>query len=68
MFGEDVQVVPKENADALAAAITRAPARTRRRTQPATADTIVARRFRADSGGAGEYWKVYAEAISARGR
>jgi glycosyltransferase involved in cell wall biosynthesis len=65
VFGEDVQVVPKENADALAAAVARALANPRR-TQPSTAETI-AHRFRADSV-AREYWKVYAEAISARGR
>ena len=65
VFGEDVQVVPKENADALAAAMTRSLANPRR-TQPSTADTI-ARRFRADSV-AREYWSVYAEAISARSR
>lgn len=65
VFGEDVQVVPKENANALADAIVPALADPRR-TRPFTAETI-ARRFRADSV-AREYWDVYAEAMAARRR
>lgn len=65
VFGDDVTVVPKENADALARAITGALAEPRR-TRPSTAD-IIARRFRADAI-AGEYWDVYARAIAARRR
>jgi glycosyltransferase involved in cell wall biosynthesis len=65
VFGDDVTVVPKENADALARAITSALAEPRR-TRPSTAD-IIERRFRADAI-AREYWDVYARAIAARRR
>jgi glycosyltransferase involved in cell wall biosynthesis len=57
VFGEDVRVVPKENAGALAAAVLQALAE-RRRTRPATAAAIQ-ERFRAEAV-AREYWKVYA--------
>lgn len=65
VFGDDVTVVPKENADALAHAITSGLADPRR-TRPSTAD-IIARRFRADAI-AREYWDVYTRTIAARRR
>jgi glycosyltransferase involved in cell wall biosynthesis len=63
VFGDDVIVVPKENADALAGAVTSALAAPRR-TRPSTAD-VIARRFRAEAV-AREYWDVYARSIAAR--
>jgi len=56
LFGRDVEIVPRENAAALADAI-RARLRDKRRTMPATAE-IIARRFRAPSV-AEQYWDVY---------
>jgi phosphatidylinositol alpha-1,6-mannosyltransferase len=56
VFGEDVQVVPREDAPALAAAIT-ARLRVADRTLPATR-TIVEERFRADAV-AQQYWSLY---------
>lgn len=56
VFGEDVQVVPRENAAALAAAIStrlRVPARTSAPTRQ-----IIEQRFRADAV-ATQYWDVY---------
>ena len=58
VFGDDVEVVPKEQAAPLARAITAALAQ-KRRTRPATC-TIVEERFRADAV-ARQYWKVYAD-------
>lgn len=55
-FGDDVEVVPRENAGALADAI-RAFLRHPRRTRPATAQTI-ASRFRPETVAA-EYWRIY---------
>ena len=60
VFGEDVRVVPREDAGALAAAISarlRSPARTARET-----GTTIERRFRADAV-AQQYWDVYADAL-----
>jgi glycosyltransferase involved in cell wall biosynthesis len=62
VFGEDVRVVPKENAGALAAAVLQALA-DRRRTRPGTAAAIQ-QRFRAEAV-AREYWTVYAAVVSA---
>ena len=62
VFGDDVRVVPKENAGALGAAIARALSE-RRRTAAATQQTIE-RRCRADAV-AQQYWDVYA-AVTAR--
>ena len=56
VFGRDVQIVPRENALALADAI-RARLREKRRTRETTAE-IIARRFRADAV-ARQYWEVY---------
>jgi len=60
VFGEDVQVVPKEQPAALAAAIV-AALRRKRRTTEATR-TTVEQRFRADAVAA-QYWNVYADVI-----
>jgi glycosyltransferase involved in cell wall biosynthesis len=63
VFGEDVHVVPKENAAALASAINvrlRTPARTVTATQ-----TIVERRFRAEAI-AQQYWDIYAAVTAGR--
>jgi len=62
VFGDDVRVVPKENAGALGAAIAGALSE-RRRTAAATQQTIE-RRCRADAV-AQQYWDVYA-AVTAR--
>ena len=56
VFGPDVEIVPRDNALALADAI-REKLRHKRRTTPETAE-IVARRFRADAV-AHQYWAVY---------
>ncbi|HTI36102.1 MAG TPA: glycosyltransferase family 4 protein [Vicinamibacterales bacterium] len=56
LFGRDVEIVPRENALALADAI-RAGLRDKRRTTPATGK-IVSERFRADTV-ARQYWDVY---------
>jgi glycosyltransferase involved in cell wall biosynthesis len=56
VFGSDVEVVPREDALALAGAI-RAKLRDKRRTMAATAE-IVERQFRADAV-ARRYWDVY---------
>jgi glycosyltransferase involved in cell wall biosynthesis len=56
VFGADVEIVPRENAMALADAI-RFRLREKRRTMTSTA-AIVAERFRADAV-AREYWDVY---------
>ena len=56
LFGADVEIVPRENALALADAI-RFRLREKRRTMTSTA-AIVAERFRADAV-AHEYWDVY---------
>jgi glycosyltransferase involved in cell wall biosynthesis len=58
VFGDDVRVVPREDAPALAAAIV-ARLRTGGRTGPSTQATIEAR-FRADAL-ARQYWNLYAE-------
>lgn len=58
VFGDDVEVVPKEQAAPLAQAIGAALAQ-KRRTRPDT-QTLVEARFRADAV-ARQYWKVYAE-------
>jgi glycosyltransferase involved in cell wall biosynthesis len=58
VFGEDVRVVPREDAAALAAAIS-ARLRASSRTLPAT-QTTIEQRFRA-SAVAREYWDLYAE-------
>jgi len=58
VFGDDVEVVPKEQTAPLAQAIGAALAR-KRRTRPDT-QTLVEARFRADAV-ARQYWKVYAE-------
>jgi glycosyltransferase involved in cell wall biosynthesis len=63
VFGDDVRMVPREDAAALAAAID-AALQEPRRTRPSTQATIE-QRFRADAV-ARQYWDVYAEAISAR--
>ena len=60
VFGDDVQVVPKERPDALAAAIV-AALRQKRRTTEATRATIE-RQFRGDAV-ARQYWSVYAGVI-----
>ena len=65
VFGDDVQVVPKEDHGALGAAIVRA-LNDRRRTRPPTAVTIE-RRFRANAV-ARDYWQVYADVIAAQRR
>ncbi len=57
VFGADVQIVPRENAIALARAIT-ARLRQHRRTLAST-DRAIAQQFRADSI-ADRYWRVYA--------
>jgi glycosyltransferase involved in cell wall biosynthesis len=57
VFGDDVQVVPKENPSALAAAISAALAR-KRRTQPST-QALVESRFRPNAV-AQQYWDIYA--------
>jgi glycosyltransferase involved in cell wall biosynthesis len=62
VFGEDVRVVPKEDPGTLAAAVLQALGE-QRRTLAATA-SVIERRFRAAAVGR-EYWRVYAEAISA---
>jgi len=64
VFGDDVAVVPREQAAPLADAI-RARLRAKRRTSPATHD-IVERRFRA-AAVAAEYWQAYADARSGAG-
>ena len=56
IFGRDVEIVPREDAMALAGAI-RAKLRDKRRTSAATAE-IVAQRFRAEAV-ARQYWGVY---------
>jgi glycosyltransferase involved in cell wall biosynthesis len=61
VFGDDVQVVPKEQPQALAAAIV-AALREKRRTTPATRATVE-ERFRADAV-ARQYWDVYADVIA----
>jgi glycosyltransferase involved in cell wall biosynthesis len=58
VFGDDVEVVPREQPDALAGAI-RAALRQKRGTRPST-QAIVEQRFRADAV-ARRYWDVYAE-------
>lgn len=58
VFGDDVQVVPREDARALADAIS-AALRAKRATRPST-QTIVDERFRANAV-ARQYWDVYAE-------
>jgi glycosyltransferase involved in cell wall biosynthesis len=58
VFGDDVQVVPREDARALADAIS-AALRAKRATRPST-QTIVDERFRANAV-ARQYWNVYAE-------
>lgn len=63
VFGDDVQIVPREDAGALAEAIGRA-LHNRRRTHAATAETIE-RRFRPDAV-AREYWDVYADLVTKR--
>jgi glycosyltransferase involved in cell wall biosynthesis len=60
VFGDDVAVVPKEQPEALAAAI-RAALRQKRCTRPST-HAIVEQRFRAD-GVARQYFEVYADVI-----
>jgi len=62
VFGDDVQVVAKENPSALATAISAALAR-KRRTQPAT-QAIVESRFRPRAV-AQQYWDIYAR-VAAR--
>jgi len=63
VFGDDVQVVPKEDPGALAGAIGRALS-DRRRTRTTTADTIE-RRFRPEAV-ANEYWQLYADVVAAK--
>jgi glycosyltransferase involved in cell wall biosynthesis len=58
VFGEDVTVVPKEQAAALAGAI-RAALRQKRRTHPST-QAIVEQQFRADAV-ARQYFEIYAQ-------
>jgi glycosyltransferase involved in cell wall biosynthesis len=58
VFGDDVEVVPKERPDALAAAIVKS-LRQKRRTTAATRDAIE-QQFRADAI-ARQYWDVYAD-------
>lgn len=60
VFGDDVAVVPKEQPDALAAAI-RTALRARRRTRPAT-QAIVEERFRADAV-ARQFFAIYADVM-----
>ena len=60
VFGDDVQVVPKERPDALASAIV-AALRQKRRTTEATRATIE-QQFRGDAV-ARQYWSVYAGVI-----
>ena len=62
VFGDDVRVVRKEDPGALAGAVLDGLGEARR-TLPATA-ALIERRFRAQAV-ASEYWRVYAEAISA---
>lgn len=62
VFGDDVRLVPREDAAALAAAID-AALQEPRRTRPSTQSTIE-HQFRADAI-ARQYWDAYAEAISA---
>ena len=64
VFGDDVEVVPKEQPQPLARAIGSALAR-KRRTSPAT-QAAVEQRFRADAV-ARQYWDVYATAIGQHG-
>jgi glycosyltransferase involved in cell wall biosynthesis len=61
VFGDDVAVVPKEQPEALAAAV-RTALRQKRRTRPST-QAIVEQRFRAD-GVARQYFDVYADIMS----
>ena len=61
MFGDDVAVVPKEQAAALAQAIA-AALRHKRRTAPST-QAIVERRFRADAV-ARRYFEIYSEVMA----
>jgi glycosyltransferase involved in cell wall biosynthesis len=61
VFGDDVAVVPKEQAPALAAAIGTA-LRQKRRTTPST-QAIVEQRFRADAV-ARQYFEIYAEVMA----
>ena len=65
LFGEDVQVVPRENPGALAAAITAAFGR-QRRTDPHT-DTVLEREFRPATVAA-RFWAVYREVTRPRHR
>jgi glycosyltransferase involved in cell wall biosynthesis len=60
VFGDDVQVVPREDGRALADAIG-AALRAKRATRPDT-QAIVERRFRADAV-ARQYWDVYEEVL-----
>ena len=60
VFGDDVEIVPRERPEPLSAAISAALSR-KRRTKPAT-PPIIERRFRADSV-ARQYWDVYADVI-----
>ncbi len=63
LFGDDVEVVPREQPTPLAAAIVERLAR-KRRTRPATAD-VIAREFRPPVV-AGRFHRVYERAIEAR--
>jgi glycosyltransferase involved in cell wall biosynthesis len=64
LFGADVEIVPREDWQALADAI-RARLRQKRRTLPSTR-TIIETRFRADAVAA-QYWDVYGNAIGGDG-
>ena len=57
MFGDDVEIVPREQPEPLGAAIRTALSR-KRRTNPST-PPIIEQRFRADAV-ARQYWDVYA--------
>ena len=63
VFGDDVQVVPKEQPQPLARAISAALS-SKRRTRPST-QAIVEQRFRADAV-ARQYWDIYASVIGTR--
>jgi glycosyltransferase involved in cell wall biosynthesis len=60
VFGDDVQVVPREDSGALAEAVS-AALRQKRRTHAST-QAIVETRFRADAVAA-QYWDVYSEVL-----
>jgi phosphatidyl-myo-inositol dimannoside synthase len=65
VFGDDVEVVPREQPQPLAAAVNRG-LREKRRTWPAT-QAVIEQRFRADAV-ARQYWETYEQVVLAAGK